>query len=79
MPSIKAILGHVSVETVVRKRICYRHRSGKGSHDILKGESCLVVHDPAGGGSRNYCGAAAADILAKAQADLDAVRRDLCL
>lgn len=78
MPQIKSVLGHVSVQTAERKRICYRHRSGKGSHDIVKGEACLVIHG-ADGGNRNYCGEAAADILAKAEADLDALRDALGL
>lgn len=78
MPQIKSILGHVSVQTAARKRICYRHRSGKDSHDIVKGEACLVIHG-ADGGDRNYCGEAAAEILAKAQADLDTLNAALGL
>lgn len=78
MPQIKSVLGHVSVQTAARKRICYRHRSGKDSHDIVKGEPCLVIHG-ADGSDRNYCGGAAADILAKAQADVDALKTALGL
>lgn len=78
MPQIKSILGHVSVQTAARKRICYRHRSGKDSHDIVMGEACLIIHG-ADGGDRNYCADAAADILAKAQADLDTLNTALGL
>lgn len=78
MPQIKAVLGHVSVQTAARKRICYRHRSGKDSHDIVKGEACLVIRG-ADGGDRNYCGEAAAEILVKAKADLDALKAALGL
>lgn len=78
MPQIKSVLGHVSVQTAVRKRICYRHRSGKALHDIVKGEPCLVVHG-SDGSDRNYCGEAAADILAKAQTDLDGLKSALGL
>lgn len=78
MPQIKSVLGHVSVQTAKRKRICYRHRTGKDSHDIVKGEACLVIHG-ADGGDRSYCGDAAADILAKAEADLVALKAVLGL
>jgi len=70
MPQVKSVLGHVSVETAQRKRICYRHRAGKVAHDIVKGEACLVVRGT-DGGQRNYCRDAAADILSKAQVELD--------
>lgn len=78
MPQIKSVLGHVSVQTAARRRICYRHRAGKEAHDIVKGEDCLVIRDT-GGGNRNYCGSAAAEILAKAEADLNALKAALGL
>ncbi|MFI5430138.1 DEAD/DEAH box helicase [Aeromicrobium sp. UC242_57] len=78
MPQIKSLLGHASVQTAVRQRICYRHRTGKTSHVIVKGETCLVIHG-ADGGDRNYCRDSAADILTKAQDDLDALTRGLQL
>lgn len=70
MPQVKSVLGHVSVETAQRKRICYRHRSGKAAHDIVKEDACLVVRGT-DGGQRNYCRDAAHDILSKAQVELD--------
>jgi hypothetical protein len=76
MPQIKSVLGHVSVETAQRKRICYRHRAGKAAHDIVKGEDCLVVRG-ADGGDRNYCRGAAEDILGKAQDDIDGFKKAL--
>lgn len=78
MPQIKSVLGHVSVQVAQRKRICYRHRAGNAAHDIVKGEECLVVH-VADGGDRNYCRDAAADILGKAQADLEELKKALGL
>lgn len=78
MPQIKSILGQVSVKTAGRKRICYRHRSGKAAHDIVKGEACLVIHGP-DGSDRGYCSEAAAEILCKAQSDLAALRAGLGL
>ena len=78
MSQIKSVLGHVSVETAQRKRICYRHRAGKVAHDIVKGEVCLVVHG-VDGGDHNYCRDAADDILSKAHADLDALKSGLGL
>lgn len=78
MPQIKAILGHTSVETAERKRICYRHRTGKAAHDIAKGEACLVIRGT-DGSPHNYCQEAAAEILNKAQDDLVALRAGLSL
>jgi hypothetical protein len=78
MPQVKSVLGHVSVETAQRKRICYRHRHGKAAHDIVKDEDCLVVRE-GDGASRNYCLDAADDILTKAQADLEHLKTALGL
>ncbi len=78
MPQIKSILGQASVKTAGRKRICYRHRSGKTAHDIVKGEACLVIHGP-DGSERGYCSEAAAEILSRAQGDLEALRAGLGL
>lgn len=78
MPQIKSVLGHASVQTAARQRICYRHRAGKTSHVIVKGETCLVIHGP-DGSDRNYCRDSAADILGKAQDDLDALKSGLGL
>lgn len=78
MAQIKSILGHVSVKTAGRKRTCYRHRSGRAAHDIVKGEACLVIHGP-DGSDRGYCSDSAAEILNKAQSDLAALKADLGL
>lgn len=78
MPQVKSILGQASVKTAGRKRICYRHRSGKTAHDIVKGETCLVIHEP-DGSDRGYCSEAAAEILSKAQSDLAALMAGLDL
>jgi len=78
MPQIKSVLGHVSVETAQRMRICYRHRAGKSAHNVVKGEACLVVHG-ADGSDRNYCRDAADEILSKAQSDLNALTSALSL
>lgn len=78
MPQIKSVLGHVSVETAQRKRICYRHRAGKTAHDIVKGETCLVVQGT-DGSHRNYCRDAAGDILRKAQTDLNTLKSALAI
>lgn len=76
MPQVKAVLGHVSVETAQRKRVCHRHRSGNAAHGIVRGETCLVVHGP-DGADRNYCTTAAAEILTRAENDLAALRAGL--
>lgn len=75
MPQVRAVLGHVSVETARGKRICSRHRTGKEKHDIQKGELCLVVR----GVPRdlNYCIDSARDILQKAESDLIGLRDSL--
>jgi hypothetical protein len=71
MPQVRRILRQVSVETASRKRICHRERA---KHEILKGEECLVIHDPVSGGSKNYCGPCALAILDIAADDLSALR-----
>lgn len=78
MPQIKSILGHASVKTAGRKRTCYRHRSGKAAHDIVKGEACLVIHG-ADGSDHGYCQSAAAEMLYKAEHDLAVLKAGLGL
>lgn len=78
MAQIKAVLGHVKVETAKRKRSCSRHKNGKHKHDILKDEMCLVVTD-ADGSKHNYCQESAGDILDRAEFDLAALRDSLSL
>lgn len=75
MPQIKAVLGHVSLETALGKRICSRHRTGKEKHDIQKGDLCLVVRGIPS--DLNYCVESAVDILQKAENDLLNLRNSL--
>lgn len=74
MAKVREVLGHVSVETTKRKRVCHRNRR---SHSIAKGEVCLVLREPASGGSKNYCVACAAAILQRAEADLERLHKGL--
>lgn len=68
MAAVKNILKHVDAEIAGRKRRCYRKRA----HQILKGETCLVVRD--GPQSQTtYCVVCAAEILAKADQSLAAL------
>ena len=76
MPKVREVLGHVSVETAERRRVCHRNR---GSHAIAKGEACLVIREPASSGSRNYCRVCAEPILAQAAQDLAELRAALDL
>lgn len=76
MPQVKAVLGHVSVETAQRKRKCSRHKSGNAAHPIIKDEACLVVKD-SDGPTHNYCQDSAEDILDLAANDLAALRKAL--
>lgn len=76
MAKVKRILKDASVETAVRKRICHHSRT---KHEIPGGTQCLVVKDPASGGSRNYCPECAASILDQADDDLSALRAQLSL
>ena len=78
MPKVKSVLGAVSVETAMRRRICSRHRSGKAEHPIVMGEACLVVKN-GDGGKINYCVEAAEEILDVAAADLAHLRSSLGL
>lgn len=65
MAAVKNVLKHLSTEVARRKRKCY-HTS---KHEILKGETCLVVRD--GPQSQTtYCSACAAAIIAKASQSL---------
>lgn len=74
MAKIRQLLNGASVEMAKRQRICHRNRN---KHSIAANTKCLVVRDPAGGGSKNYCSQCAADILARAESDLAALRTDL--
>lgn len=61
MAAVKNVLKHVSTEVAGRRRKCY-HTS---KHEILKGETCLVVRD--GPQSQTtYCADCAVAIIAKA-------------
>ncbi len=71
MAAIKNVLKHLSTEVAGRKRKCFH----TNKHQILKGETCLVVQD----GPQNqttYCAVCAADILAKASQSLSALSAD---
>lgn len=76
MAKVRVVLGHVSVETAERRRICHRNRE---SHSIAKGERCLVIREAASSGSKNYCRACAAPILDQAGSDLAELRAALGL
>lgn len=65
MAAVKNVLKHLSTEVAGRKRKCYHTKR----HQILKGETCLVVQD--GPQSQTaYCATCAADILSKATKSL---------
>ncbi|WP_422743599.1 hypothetical protein ACN27E_18335 [Mycobacterium sp. WMMD1722] len=71
MAAVKNVLKHLSTEVAGRKRKCYHTKK----HEILKGETCLVVHD--GPQSQTtYCAVCAADILAKASQSLSELSAD---
>lgn len=76
MAKVREVLGHVSIETAERRRICHRNRE---SHTIAKGETCLVVREAASSGSKNYCRVCAAPILEQAAQDLVDLRAALGL
>lgn len=68
MTAVKDVLKHLHTEVAGRKRKCNR----KKTHAILKGETCLVVHD--GPQSQTtYCAVCAAEILTKADQSLVAL------
>jgi hypothetical protein len=74
MPQIRRILGTCTIETALRVRVCHRDRK---EHSIEKGTRCLVVKDPASGGTKNYCPQCALAILDQAADDLQALRGQL--
>jgi hypothetical protein len=71
---IRQLLNGASVEMAKRQRICHHNRN---KHSIAANTKCLVVKDPASGGSKNYCPQCAADILGRAEIDLAALRAEL--
>jgi hypothetical protein len=73
MARVKQVLKAVSVTEAGRKRRCYHSKK----HSITKGESCLVVKDPAYGGDHGYCVDCGNAILDLAQTDLDGLKADL--
>ena len=69
MSAVKNVLKHVSTEVAGKKRRCYHKRT----HEIVKGETCLVVQD---GPQKQttYCAICASEILAKADQVLAGLR-----
>jgi phage terminase small subunit len=78
MPT-KAILRHISVETprTNHPRHCASHRRGKKAHSIGAGDTHLVIVED--DKKIRYCRSAAAEILDRAQRDLNALRSELGL
>jgi len=74
MAKVRQVLGHVSVEIALRRRVCHRNRS---KHSIPKGDACLVIRDPSTGNSKNYCAKCAEPILDRADEDLEDLREQL--
>ncbi|MCR4338647.1 MAG: hypothetical protein NUW01_02045 [Gemmatimonadaceae bacterium] len=73
MAQIRSLLKDACIEIAERKRTCHRNRKG---HSIAKGEPCLVIIEELGN-KKNYCTTCAAQILAKVEADLGALRCEL--
>lgn len=67
------ILKHVCIEIAKARRRCYRDQS----HQIVKGERCLVIKEGSFGGAKNYCRACAAAILTAAESKHAALKRDI--
>ncbi len=74
MAKIRDILVHVQVDKALSKRICHRNRR---EHQILKGETCLVVREHGGLGRRNYCRECASPILEAARRRLGGIEAEL--
>ncbi len=74
MAKVRQVMNGVSVEVAKRQRICYHNRK---KHSVAKGESCLVIRDPATGGSKNYCTECGNEILDVATDDLETLKADL--
>lgn len=69
MAAVKNVLKHVSAEVAGKKRKCYH----KNTHEIIKGDTCLVVRD--GPQSQTtYCEPCGAEILAKADQILEGLQ-----
>ncbi len=75
MAVIKSLLIRLEIETASKKRICHRNRK---KHSIGAGEVCLVTIDDMGG-KKNYCKICYAEMLNKAQANLDELRVQLLI
>ncbi len=73
MAAIKSLLIRLEVETASKKRICHRNRK---KHSVGAGEVCLVTIDDMGG-KKNYCKVCYAEMLNKAQNDLDGIKTQL--
>ncbi len=74
MPKIRQLFNDVEIEVAKARRACYHNRA---KHSIAKGERCLVIKNPGGMGSKNYCIKCATDILNIAVDDLAALRSKL--
>lgn len=71
MPQVRRVLSGCTVETAQRRRVCHRDRK---HHSINQGTLCLVIKDPASGGSKNYCPECALAILDQAANDVQTLR-----
>jgi len=67
MGKVRQLFNDVTVEVAKAKRACYHNRK---SHQIAKNEGCLVIRNPDGAGSKNYCVACGTEILHRASEDL---------
>lgn len=76
MAKVRQLLKDAHVETAARKRICHHNRK---KHEVPGGTECLVVKDPASGGSKNYCPECASEILDRAEEDISLLRAQLSL
>ncbi|RGP43817.1 hypothetical protein AWH04_28225 [Rhodococcus erythropolis] len=74
---IKSVLRHIRVETprTNHQRKCAAHQRGKQAHYILAGDTHLVITED--NKDIRYCLDAAAEILDRAQKDLEILRNQL--
>ena len=74
MAKVRQLVNHLEIETAQRRRICHHSRS---KHSIEQGDRCLVIRNPDGAGSKNYCIDCATAILDRAEQDLAELRARL--
>jgi len=66
MSQTRDVLGHMSIDTAIRRRKCYR----SAKHQVYPGENFLLIRESYTLGFKNYCKQCAREIIVAADKKL---------